>query len=170
MRTAIAVLFTFTMLAFAEDNPNTQIKRVVSVSWNLQTGKLAWVVQTGTEGKDGFVASSEEHYEISPTDAVMTGQGEERRFTAEEGSWLKNLLHVLTVYCVESTIWWYRGESAPTPDPKSAPSQSDPPKGKPIQDPDTGPHKILDKMPMLIVRPLTLASGFPGTDSSGRDR
>ena len=167
MRTAIIFFFSLTIMAFAEDNPAAQVKRIASVGWDLQTGKLTWVVQTGTEGKYGFVASSEEHYEISPENAMMTSQGQERRFTSEEGTWLKNLLHILTAYCVESTIWWYHPEATPTPDGgTSSPAQPDQPKAKPVQDTSPSPVKVLDKKPPVVPRVMQ-ASGSAASNTLG---
>ena len=56
-----------------------------------------------------FGLRSEERYEISPNDAVMAFQGEKRGFTDVDATRLLNLLHVLTGYCIQSTVWWYEG-------------------------------------------------------------
>jgi hypothetical protein len=145
MKTAIVFLFSLAILAHADEKPTVQIKRVASVNWDLQTGKLVWVVQTGAEGKEGFVPSSEEHYEISPKEAVMKFQGQERGFTSQEATWLGNLLQILTGYCIASTIWWYRGESVPSGEsnPTTTPPPESTPEPKPSQSPDTGPVKFI---------------------------
>jgi len=150
MKTAIVFLFSVAILAYADENHENQpvqVKRVASVNWDLQTGKLVWVVQTGAEGKEGFVPSSEEHYEISPKEAVMKFQGQQRGFTSQEATWLGNLLQILTGYCIASTIWWYRGESAPpadsNPNPTTTPPPDSTPEPKPTQSPDSGPVKFI---------------------------
>ena len=60
---------------------------------------------TGRTDAPGFLASAEEHYEVSPNEAVMIVQGQKRAFTAQEATWVGNLLHVLTGYCIASTFW-----------------------------------------------------------------
>jgi hypothetical protein len=119
------------------------------LTWDIQTGKLAWVVQTGQERNDEFLSSSEEHYEISPDDAVMAVKGEKRGFTAQEARWLGKLLHVLTGYCIASTFWWHRGEALPpaegkpTQTPPATPP-SNPGGSKPAQAPDGAPVKVVE--------------------------
>jgi hypothetical protein len=123
---------------------DTPAKRVSSVTWNAQTGKLEWVVQSGVERNGDFVPSSQEdHYEIAPEQAIMAFQGQQRGFTDQEASWLQGLLHVLTVYCAESTIWWDQGHGVPMDHGK--------PTGQPpadqSTDPDPLPHRVMTPLP-----------------------
>jgi hypothetical protein len=89
-------------------------KRLESVTWDLKSHKLVWVVQTGEPGSNGnFVAKTTERYEISPDDAVMAVKAEKRGFTEQEAASLHKLLDTLSLYCVESVVWWDRGEGDP---------------------------------------------------------
>jgi hypothetical protein len=123
---------------------DTPAKRVASIHWDTQSGKLQWVVQDGVERNGEFVPSSsgEAHYEISPEEAVMAFQGQQRGFTDQEATWLQHLLHVLTVYCAESTVWWDQGQGTPLDHgkPKAQPPSDD---HDPNQ-PDTNPHKVVN--------------------------
>jgi hypothetical protein len=159
----IVTLMLLIIPCLAEDNSSVQLKRVASVNWDLRLGKLEWTIQTGVEGKDGFVPSSEERYEVSPKDAVMISQGQKRQFTSEEATWLGNLLYALTVYCAESTVWWYRGEPARSPDgaPTQAPSDS---KGKSSSTPPgEGPQKFMENRPPVLAPPVSQAAATAQT-------
>jgi hypothetical protein len=95
----------------AEDQRAPEKKRLESVTWDLKSHKLIWVVQKGTDAKDGgFQVKSSEKYEISPDDAVMTVLEEKRGFTKDEAKALHRLLDTLSQYCAESVVWWDRGE------------------------------------------------------------
>jgi hypothetical protein len=150
MKTALALGFSlctlaFSSLALADGNGSkgeeaTPAKRVASVTWNAQSGKLEWVVQSGFIRNEDFVPSGEEtHYEISPEEAIMAFQGQQRGFTDQEAAWLQGFLQVLTLYCAESTVWWDQGEGVPLDRGKPT---GRPPAGK-SPDPDTAPHKVL---------------------------
>jgi hypothetical protein len=159
MKTAVALIFAFSTLGaifhltaadgqadrLQQDKP---AKRISSINWNSQTGKLEWVVQSGVEHDGQFVPTSQEdHYAITPEQASMAFQGQQRGFTTQEAEWLSNVLHILTVYCAESTVWWEQGQGVPLDDhgkplnPDNKPST--PPAAQP-DDQDTGPHKVLD--------------------------
>jgi hypothetical protein len=164
MKTAVTAIFALSLGALSlfaangdADHPpqgdadrlpqqDTPAKRVASVKWNIETGKLEWVVQSGVERNGQFVPSSkEEHYEISPEDAKMVVQGQQRAFTSQEADWLQSLLHVLTVYCAESTIWWEQGKGTPL-DEQGKPLNNGQPSSPPADHSnglDTTPHKVL---------------------------
>jgi hypothetical protein len=164
MKTAVAAIFGFSTLGvlylFAAQSDadrlqpqDTPAKRIASVNWNIETGKLDWVVQSGVEHNGQFVPSSkEERYQISPEEAKMVFQGQQRAFTTQEADWLQSLLHVLTVYCAESTIWWEQGKGTPL-DEHGKPLNN----GKPSPPTDnshgldTAPHKVLDLTPQRKV-------------------
>jgi hypothetical protein len=174
MKTALALFFSLVTLVFAEDNTAIQIKRVASVTWDPKAAKLIWVIQNGVEEKGEFVPSSEERYEISPTDGVMAFQGEKRGITDPEAARLLNLLHVLTGYCVQSTVWWYQGESVPSDDGKpTGPPPGDRSNPKPETGTDTTLKKVIEphnkKAPGMlqpVVRDI-LSAGSPAS-SAGR--
>jgi hypothetical protein len=153
-KTVIAFLVVLAGAGVADDSQPAQVKRLASVTWDPQVGKLSWVVQSGKEGTAGFEPSSEEHYEFAPKEGIMTSGGQKREFTDQQGTGLADLLHALSTYCVASTIWWYRGENPPTPDGKPTTAPPSNPEGlKPGETPDTAPHKVTQprnlKMPLL---------------------
>ncbi|HEY7387209.1 MAG TPA: hypothetical protein VH640_01790 [Bryobacteraceae bacterium] len=156
MKTAVAVIFAFSTLgasyhlSAADGNADrlqkdTPAKRISSIKWDTQTGKLEWVVQSGVERNGQFVPSSqEERYEITPEQAMMAFQGQQRGFTTQEADWLQQLLHVLTVYCAESTVWWAEGQGTPLDSHGKPLEHSQPPADKPAKSDssDTAPHKV----------------------------
>jgi hypothetical protein len=160
MKTVIALIFAVVSVATADDGPAVQVKRVSSVTWDPQTGRLSWVVQSGTEGTDGFAPVSEEHYEIASKESVMTSSGEKREFTSEQVTWAGDLLRALTAYCAASTIWWYRGGTLPPSDDKPTTSpRSDPEGPKSGGTPDTAPHKVTE--PQNLKTPLMSPQASP---------
>ena len=88
-------------------------KRLQSVTWDLNSHKLVWVIQHGVEQNGQFVAKSSDRYEISPDEAVMKFANEQRGFTKEEATSLHKLLDTLSLYCAESVIWWDQGQGEP---------------------------------------------------------
>lgn len=162
MKNTVALCLFFAALGMADNDPAIQVKRLASVTWDAQTGKLSWVVQTSADGSTDFSTSSEERYEISPKDAVMSFQGETRGFTKEESTWLENMLHVLTGYCVASTIWWNHGEILNPPDsqqpgaPKPGAPKPEPPHSKPTSSPEDHPTRVsaphVEPSPVAIQR------------------
>jgi hypothetical protein len=155
MKTAVAVIFAFSTLgasyslSAADGNADrlqqdTPAKRVSSIKWDTQTGKLEWIVQSGVERNGQFVPSSkEERYEITPEQAMMAFQGQQRGFTTQEADWLQDLLHILTVYCAESTVWWAEGQGVPL-DEHGKPLNNGKPPATPADshDQDNAPHKV----------------------------
>jgi hypothetical protein len=110
MRTAIVLLLSLAAISCAEDKKAPEQKRLESVTWDLNTHKLVWVVQHGTEQNGKFVSTGSDRYEISPDDAAMKFSNEKRGFTSEEAASLHKLLDTLSLYCAESVIWWDKGE------------------------------------------------------------
>jgi hypothetical protein len=137
MKTVLALILSFAGIAVAQDHAekivapdNTQpvpAKRVKSVTWDLQSQKLLWVVENGTALNGKFTPSSEERYEISPGDQTMAFNGEKRGFGEDEGVWLNHLLDILSVYCAESVVWWVNGDEG-SPDQKLPDAQPQQPK------------------------------------------
>jgi hypothetical protein len=125
MKTAVILLLSFAAASFAADpKPNPvkepdlrgttgEVKRLGSVTWDLESHKLVWVVQKGTMVNGQFVPASEQKYEISPDQARMMVAEEERGFDGDEATSLHHLLDVLSLYCAESVVWWDEGQGAP---------------------------------------------------------
>ena len=144
MKTALVLFVSFAAMAAAQDadrlapdSPQIELRRVKSVTWDLQDHKLVWTVQKGVPQNGEFVPSSEEQYEISPSDGMMAVQGEQRGFTSQEAAWLQHLLDVLTLYCAESVVWWQGGQGVPQ-DPNAPATKPSSP------DPETKPTPIHD--------------------------
>jgi hypothetical protein len=146
MKTAVILLLSFAAASFAADpKPNpvkdptepktVEVKRLGSVTWDLETHKLVWVVQKGSVVNGEFVTASEQKYEISPDRAVMAAEEEERGFDGDEAVSLHHLLDVLSLYCAESVVWWDEGQGAPVTDrPTGEPSKPKVDKdGKPVR-------------------------------------
>ena len=117
--------FSFAAASFAQDpkaNPvkepdirssTGEVKRLGSVTWDLEAHKLVWVVQKGAMVNGEFVPASEQKYEISPDKARMMVAEEERGFDGDEAVSLHHLLDVLSLYCAESVVWWDEGQGTP---------------------------------------------------------
>jgi hypothetical protein len=119
-----------------DKEPSEEVKRLGSLTWDPEARKLVWVVQKGAMVNGAFVPSGEQKYEISPDDAVMSVQQEQRGFDNDEAQSLHHLLDVLSLYCAESVVWWEQGQGTPiapgTHPPKTAPGE------KPKTDSNTG--------------------------------
>ena len=153
MKIVLALFLSLAALAVAQDAiaPDSEAikaKRVASVTWDLQTHKLVWVVQNGVQQNGEFVPSSEERYEVSPQEGAMAFEGEQRGFTVQEAAWLQQLLNVLTVYCAESVVWWDAGQGEPLDEgrPAAAPPSASP-HAKPVEHLDTAPHRVMEPQP-----------------------
>ncbi len=132
MKSAVLLLLSFAILSSAEDRKPEDQKRLQSVTWDLKTHKLVWVVEKGVERDGNFVPNGSDRYEISPDEASMSFLKEKRGFTREEANSLHKLLDTLSLYCAESVVWWDKGEGVPMdPDsgekPKRHKVEHDPP-------------------------------------------
>jgi hypothetical protein len=141
MKTALLLLLSTGVLIWAQDKPAEKaepnkpadsVKRLDSVTWDLNTHKLVWVVQTGTQVGGEFIPSSSARYEVSPDEASMQFADEKRGFTAEEAASLHHLLDVLSLYCAESTVWWDQGKSDSL-EQKTNTAPAAKPDGKPVR-------------------------------------
>jgi hypothetical protein len=90
-----------------------EVKRLGSVTWDLDAHKLVWVVEKGSMVNGEFVPTSEQRYAISPDQARMIVEDEERGFDGQEAVSLHKLLDVLSLYCAESVVWWDEGQGTP---------------------------------------------------------
>jgi hypothetical protein len=165
MKTALTLLLSCASLVLAQSpQPNAEpvqtIKRLASVTWDLDTHKLVWVVQKGTEVNGEFVASSTDRYEVSPEDAVMASKDEKRGLAQEEAGSVTDLVNLLSLYCAESTDWWEQGSPAEeTAAPKQAPTAPDSKKAAPSAVPSTEkPTRVDEKQ-----QPKDPSPRIPGT-------
>ena len=116
MKTALILLLSCASLSLAQDTqPDPQpvvVKRLASVTWDLNTHKLVWVVQKGTEVDGEFVPSTSKRYEVSPEEAYMASKDEKRGLGEEEAGSVTDLVNLLSLYCAQTTDWWEQGSPA----------------------------------------------------------
>lgn len=138
MKRAVVLLMSVAAISCAQDRkpesnkaPQSaqEKKRLQSVTWDLKSHKLVWVVERGADRGGQFVPSTSDRYEISPDDAVMAFANEKRGFTEEEAASLHKLLDTLSLYCAESVVWWDQGEGVPL-DGQGHPKDQQKPKAK----------------------------------------
>jgi len=123
MKTAFVLTLSLAAACFAADpkpaakelppGATGEVKRLGSVTWDLDSHKLVWVVQKGSMVNGAFVSTSEEKYSISPDKARMMVADEERGFDGQEAISLHRLLDTLSLYCAESVVWWDEGQGTP---------------------------------------------------------
>jgi hypothetical protein len=153
MKIVAAVLLSCAALCCAQDakpeakDPKTQeIKRLESVTWDLSTHKLVWLVSKGSVVDGEFVPSIKVKYEVSPDDAFMAHAGDTRSFGASEAAALHQLLDMLSIYCVESVVWWDRGQAggpgSDTSEPGLVTKPERPVQQKPTIAPGSVPVKV----------------------------
>jgi hypothetical protein len=162
MKTALILLFSFAAFSLAQDmktppppaasgSDAQQYKRLASVTWDLDTHKLVWIVQKGIEVNGEFVPKTTDRYEVSPSEAFMAQKDEKRGIAGDEAKALHELLGVLSTYCVESTVWWDNGggdATDPAAEPAAPPAAAQPGKktgdGKaaPSPDPNAKPTRV----------------------------
>lgn len=143
MRTALILTLSCATLLMAQDpqplSKPVVVKRLASVTWDLDAHKLVWVVQKGTKANGEFVALSSDRYEVSPEEASMAANGEKRGLGEEEAGSVTDLVNLLSLYCAESTDWWEQGSPAeetavPRPQPKGNDTKkAAPPSEKPTR-------------------------------------
>jgi hypothetical protein len=155
MKTVAFLLLSCAGLLWAQ-NPQPDpkpdaVKRLASVTWDLDTHKLVWVVQRGTVVNGEFVASSTERYEVSPDEAIMASKDEKRGLGEEDAGSVTDLVNLLSLYCAQSTDWWEQG----SPDKETAVPKSDS-KGA---EPTTPATRQKDRAPRL---PGTLVAANAG--------
>ena len=109
MKSAVALFVLFAALGCAQDQKPQVVKRLSAITWNLETHKLEWTVDRGTAVDGEFVPGDKVKYEVSPDEAFMAVAGEKRPLGQDEADSLHELLNVLSVYCVESVVWWEHG-------------------------------------------------------------
>jgi hypothetical protein len=112
------------------DPPNGELRRLESVTWDLKTHTLSWVVVKGTETNGELVQSGSKSYQLTPDDATMGVDANQRPIAQDEAAVLHKLLDTLSVYCARSVVWFESPpESTPptdsTPTVKPGPQKED---------------------------------------------
>jgi hypothetical protein len=168
MKTAIAIMLSCAALCCAQDS-NAQdfnkteqqepaatgnVKRLQSVTWDLATHKLVWTVEKGSVVDGEFVPAKIVKYEVSPDDAFMAYAGEKRSVTEEEAADLHHLLDVLSLYCVESVVWWdhmNNAEPSSSPAPGVVTKPEKPTQTKPVAPSTSKTVKVGDLRPLKML-------------------
>jgi hypothetical protein len=107
---ASALLMTgLTGIVTAQDG--RPARRLESITWNPVEHKLTWVVVDGKVG-DGnkFEGAKKTSYTIRMDEALMSFDGEDRRFSKTEAVSVHRLMDMVAKYAAESTVWWESGE------------------------------------------------------------
>ncbi len=129
------------------------LRRLDSVTWDLKTHTLSWVVQHGKEENGEFVPTIAKRYQITPDDASMSSAVERRPVDEDEAKLVHQLLDTLSIYCARSVVWWEHTSAPSEPAaPDSTPSfkperpsrQNEEPAAKPA------PPKPVKAVPMLV--------------------
>lgn len=141
MKTAAALLLSCAFLCCAQDSNPEPIKRLQAVTWDLATHKLVWFVEKGNLVNGEFVATSKVKYEVSPDEAFMAFAGEQRSFGLDEAVALHRVLDTLSMYCVESVVWWNKHDTGSDPNPPGLLTKPDREK-KPVVVPEGKPVKV----------------------------
>jgi hypothetical protein len=129
---AVALWLSCAFLCCAQD-ANPEIKRLQSVTWDLATHKLVWTVEKGSLVDGEFVPSAAVKYEVSPDEAFMAFDGEQRSFGLQEAVALHRVLDTLSLYCVESVVWWNKHAEKDSDDPATSTPVISKPDVKPLK-------------------------------------
>jgi hypothetical protein len=175
MKTALILMLSCASLSLAQDpkpipEQPVVVKRLASVTWDLNTHKLVWVVQKGTEVDGAYVPLASDRYEVSPEEAFMASKDEKRGLGDEEAGSVIDLVNLLSLYCAESTDWWEQGSPADeTAAPKSEqkgvePKTPAPSNGKPTH---VGEPEQKSK-PAPRIPGTQVAANSPSGNSSGK--
>jgi hypothetical protein len=107
--TASAVILIAAGTALAEKSER-EARRLESITWNPIDHKLTWTVNTGAMNQGKFEGGKKLTYEIKMDQALMTFDGEDRRFSKTEAVSVHRLMDLVAKYAAESTLWWEAGE------------------------------------------------------------
>jgi len=110
-----------------EQTPDTPhpVRRLDSVTWNPVTAELSWVVSTWDPSGNATQPTARDTYSMSIDEAKMKFKGEGRGFDPTEAKHVRVLMDMISMYAVESTVWWESGEGEKLDDPFGAKPDSD---------------------------------------------
>lgn len=114
-RTLLAsALLTLTVTTVAVAQDGRSARRLETVTWNPVEHKLTWTVVEGKIGDAGkFEAGKKTSFTIKMDEALMSQDGEDRRFSKTEAVSVHRLMDMVAKYAAESTVWWEAGEGEP---------------------------------------------------------
>ncbi len=134
MESALIALIVTAGLTFGADPKiktepqSAELRRLESVTWDLKTHTLSWVVVKGTEENGEFVPKGSKSYQLTPDDATMGVAKEARSISEEEAAVLHRLLDTLSIYCARSVVWFESPADPTPPSDGSTPSLKPAPK------------------------------------------
>jgi hypothetical protein len=109
-----SALLTFSYTAVATAQENKATRRLETVTWNPVEHRLTWIVVEGTVAPGGkFEGAKKTTYSIRMDEALMSLEGEDRRFSKAEAVSVHRLMDMVAKYAAESTVWWESGEGEP---------------------------------------------------------
>jgi hypothetical protein len=135
------------------------VRRLESITWNPVTGELSWVVASWDSLEIGEQPTSRDTYSMAIDRAIMKFHGEDRKFDPVEAKHVRSLMDLLSVYAVESTVWWDQGKGEKTTD---APPSNKEPGNKEPGNKDATPPKTTPKSAPAVLQGAAgrqLASG-----------
>jgi len=98
--------------------------RLESVSWNPGTEELSWVISARDVSASEDQPTARQKYTIHVDTAIMSFNGEGRRFDSEEAQRVGELMNLISTYTVESTAWWAKGLGEKVNRTEDPPSQN----------------------------------------------
>lgn len=109
---AAALMLVAAGTTLAEKN-DRDARRLESITWNPVDHKLTWTVNSGELHDGKFEGGKKFTYEIKMDQALMSVEGEDRRFSRTEAVSVHRLMDLVAKYAAESTLWWEAGEGEP---------------------------------------------------------
>lgn len=109
IRLAALVSISFAATACGEETASS--KRLESITWHPAQHKLTWNVSEGrVDGNGKFKADQTRSYVIEMDKAIMSFNGEDRKFSEQEAANVHVLMDFISRYAAESTVWWDQGQ------------------------------------------------------------
>lgn len=109
-----SALLAVTFTTFATAQEQRSARRLESITWNPVEHRLSWTVVEGKLGDAGkFEGGKKTSFSIKMDEALMSLDGEDRRFSKTEAVSVHRLMDMVAKYAAESTVWWESGEGEP---------------------------------------------------------
>jgi hypothetical protein len=109
-----SALLTLSVTGIAAAQENRPARRLEAITWNPVEHRLTWTVAEGKLGEAGkFESGKKTSYSIKMDEALMSLEGEDRRFSKTEAVSVHRLMDMVAKYAAESTVWWESGEGEP---------------------------------------------------------